>query len=59
MSPFVKDIDNDYFQMLQTIYVKHVALYYESMPSFKCFLAQLQFILFYFEFVSTKYSFQS
>jgi hypothetical protein len=46
MSPFVDDLHNDYFQMLQSLYVKLVALYHESMPSFSSFLARLQFTLF-------------
>jgi hypothetical protein len=47
MSPFVKDVYNDYFQMLQTLYVKLVALYYESMPSFRLFSTfAIYFILF-------------
>jgi hypothetical protein len=37
MSTFVKDIYNDNFEMLQTFYVKLMALYYESMPSFRFF----------------------
>jgi hypothetical protein len=37
MSPFVKDIYNHYFEMLQTLYVKLVALYYESMRHFRFF----------------------
>jgi hypothetical protein len=47
MSPFVKDVYYNYFQMLQTFYVKPVTLYYESMPSFR-FFSTFTIYLFYF-----------
>jgi hypothetical protein len=58
MFPFLKDLYNEYFRMLQTLYVKLAALYYESMPSFR-FLVHLELILFSFKFISTANTFKS
>jgi hypothetical protein len=37
MYQFVKDVYNNYFQMLQTFYVKLVGQYYMALPSFMIF----------------------
>jgi hypothetical protein len=58
MSPFLKDVYNDYFQMLQIFCAKIVALYYESMPRFYFFSKfVIYFILFFFNLSQLKIHF--
>jgi hypothetical protein len=57
MSTLVMDVCNDYFQILQTFYVKLVALHYESMPSFRFFEQICD--SFYFKFISVEKSIKS